>query len=301
MIVTPTKPIRYPELTHLIIMCVPACHKKIVRSISRRSFLKSAAMTAAAGAVVGCAGAADTDPETPQPLASKTINYDRIVDLTHTLGENFPTYFGTSQLKIKSLFSAEESGFNLNQWTLNEHTGTHLDAPFHFNGELSADEIPVDKLVGPLAVIDIRAKTVMSADAQVTPDDIKAWEAINGPLPSGAVVAMNSGWDAFVMDNVRFRNADEKGTMHFPGFHVETAAYLMEEKEVIGIMVDTLSLDFGASPDFAFHYKWLPGNRWGIESAANLGELPAAGATVVVGGPKIRRATGGPSRIIAFV
>lgn len=277
-------------------MCVPVCHEKIVRSISRRSFLKSAAMTAAAGAVAGCAGATVTEPE-----ASRSINYDRIVDLTHTLGEDFPTYFGPSQLKIETLFSAEESGFNLNEWTVNEHTGTHMDAPFHFAGEYSADEIPIGKLVGPLAVIDIRARAAMDADTQVTPDDIKGWEATNGPLPPGCIVAMNSGWDAFVMDSTRFRNADDDGTMHFPGFHLETAAYLMEEKDVVGIMVDTLSLDFGASPDFAFHFKWLPGNRWGIEGAANLGQIPASGATVVVGGPKIKRASGGPSRVIAFV
>jgi kynurenine formamidase len=292
-------------------MCVPACHQKIVRSISRRSFLKSAAMTAAAGTIAGCTGG--TGSETPASngsasnrsasnrSASKTISYDRIVDLTHTLREDFPTYFGPSQLQIESLFSAEKSGFNLNQWTLNEHTGTHMDSPFHFAGEQSADEIPVDKLVGPVAVIDIRAKAAESADAQVTPDDIRGWESTHGPLPAGVIVAMNSGWADYVMDSGRFRNADDDGTMHFPGFHLEAVSYLMEEKDAVGIMVDTLSLDFGASPDFAVHYKWLPSGRWGIEGAANVGELPASGATVVVGGPKIKRATGGPSRVIAFV
>ena len=65
-------------------------------------------------------------------------------------------------------------------------------------------------------------------------------------------------------------------------------------------MVDTLSLDYGPSPDFAVHFAWLPTNRWGIEAVANLGQLPAKGATVVVGGPKVEGATGGPSRIIAF-
>ncbi len=277
-------------------MCVPACHEKIVRSISRRSFLKSAAITAAGTTVTGCVGAG-----TPEVATGKSINYDRIVDLTHTLREDFPTYFGTQQLEIESLFKAEESGFNLKKWTINEHTGTHLDSPFHFAGQHSADEIPIDQLVGPLAVIDIRAKASENADAQVTPDDLRAWEADHGPLPAGAIVAMNSGWDAYVMDGVRFRNADDKGVMHFPGFHIEAAEYLMEGGAAVGIMVDTLSLDFGASPDFATHFKWLPSNRWGLECAANLGELPASGATVIVGGPKIERATGGPSRVLAFV
>jgi len=276
-------------------MCVPACHEKIVRTISRRSFLRTSALASTAGVVVGCSGL-DVD----ETMAYQTIEYNRIVDLTHTIREDFPTYFGPSQLKIESLFTAAESGFNLNQWTINEHTGTHMDAPFHFDGEQSADEIPIQKLVGPLAVIDIRGKASSNPDAQVTPEDIKAWESEYGPLPEGAIVAMNSGWDERVTDSARFRNADDDGTMHFPGFHVEAAEYMMGEKDVVGIMSDTLSLDYGPSPDFAFHFKWLPSNRWGIEAVANLSELPVSGATVVVGGPKIRRATGGPSRIVAF-
>ncbi|MFT5142153.1 MAG: kynurenine formamidase [Rhodothermales bacterium] len=278
-------------------MCVPACHDQIVRTISRRSFLRRGSLVAATGLVAGCA-APVAESETP---SGKTIRFDRIVDLTHTLRQDFPTYFGPSQLSIETLFHAETDGFNLNQWTVNEHTGTHMDAPFHFNGSQSADLIPVDRLVGPLAVIDIRARAADNPDAQVTPDDIRAWEAAHGPLPAGAIVAMNSGWDAHVMDSDRFRNADADGTMHFPGFHIEVADFLLAERDVSGVMVDTLSLDHGPSPDFAFHFRWLPADHWGIEGAANLSELPASGATVVVGGPKIQGATGGPSRIIAFV
>ena len=80
---------------------------------------------------------------------------------------------------------------------------------------------------------------------------------------------MNSGWDAFVND-AKFRNADDDGVMHFPGFHVEAAQMLLEETGAIGIAVDTLSLDHGPSPDFATHYEWLPTNRWGLECIANL-------------------------------
>ena len=86
-------------------------------------------------------------------------------------------------------------------------------------------------------------------------------------------MAMNSGWDAFVND-AKFRNADDDGVMHFPGFHVEAAQMLLEETGAIGIAVDTLSLDHGPSPDFATHYEWLPTNRWGLECIANLDALP---------------------------
>ena len=67
------------------------------------------------------------------------------------------------------------------------------------------------------------------------------------------------------------------------------------------IAVDTLSLDHGISADFAVHYSWLPAGRWGIENIANLDAVPASGATLVVGAPKVRKGTGGPCRIFAMV
>jgi kynurenine formamidase len=89
--------------------------------------------------------------------------------------------------------------------------------------------------------------------------------------------------------------------MHFPGFHVEAAHYLLSERNAIGLGVDTLSLDYGQSAVFATHYAWLPTNRWGLEALARLDEVPASGATLVVGGPMVKGATGGPSRVFALV
>jgi kynurenine formamidase len=147
-----------------------------------------------------------------------------------------------------------KDGYNMNRWLLVEHTGTHMDAPIHFgDGVQSADQIPAEHLVVPLAIIDIRAKTQDDPDAQLTPDDLKAFEAEHGPIPDGACVAMLSGWDARAT-GPEFRNADADGVMHFPGFHVEAAQYLMGERNGIGIAVDTLSLDYGKSAEFATHY-----------------------------------------------
>lgn len=111
---------------------------------------------------------------------------------------------------------------------------------------------------------------------------------------------MLSGWDAFVQ-TPKFRNADDQKIMHFPGFHIEAIEFLLAERNVKGVCVDTLSLDHGPSTDFAVHYKWLLANRWGMECVANLAALPAKGAMIVGGGPKIGGATGGPSRVLAFV
>ena len=220
--------------------------------------------------------------------------------MTHELHEQFPTYFGSQQFFKEQKFNWDEHKFNLFELRVNEHTGTHIDAPLHFseNGQ-SVAEVPLDNLIVPLCVIDIKARAAENDDAQVTPDDIKAWTDANGPIPDKACVAMNSGWDRHV-NSEKFRNvgADEK--MHFPGFHVE-AAKMLTETGAVGMAVDTLSLDFGQSGDFATHYAWLPANRWGIENLANLDNVPAKGATLVVGAPKHRGGSGGPSRVFAMV
>ena len=288
-------------------MCVPACTRKIAADLSRRNFLRGVAGATAAAATVAVAGCNPMiDPNhqvrsaSAKAMMSGTVSFSGIVDLTHTLAPTFPTYGGEQQLEIENVFNLADNGYNLNMWHINEHTGTHMDAPFHFSDQDTADMISIDRLVGPLAIIDIRAKAEGDPDAQVTPDDIAAWEAQYGPLPVGAIVALLSGWDAHVGGD-KFRNADADGVMHFPGFHVEAAELLIEERDVKGVMVDTLSLDFGQSADFAFHYRWLASNRWGMECVANLGELPATGSIVIAGGPKIAGATGGPSRVIALV
>ena len=110
---------------------------------------------------------------------------------------------------------------------------------------------------------------------------------------------MLSGWERYV-GSAKFRNDDDLGVMHFPGFHAEAAAMLIE-RDAAGIAVDTLSLDPGASSDFATHALWLPSGRWGVEALANLALLPPMGAVLVVGCPRIAGATGAPCRAFALL
>lgn len=278
-------------------MCVPSCQKKIQDSLSRRTFMKAAAAGASVATASFLATPVNAREELFRPL---NVRVNKVVDLTHPLAQNFPTFGGQQQLTVKSLLNIKDDGYNLQEWVINEHTGTHMDAPFHFSDKDSADKIPVQNLVGPLAIIDITAKAAQDADAQVTEDDLRRYERRYGRIPFGAIVAMRSGWDAFV-NTPKFRNADDKGGLHFPGFGIDAINWLLANRNVKGIMVDTLSLDYGPSSDFAVHFTWLPSNRWGMECVANLGALPARGATVVVGGPTVVGATGGPSRVIALL
>ncbi len=263
------------------------------RMLSRRGFL-----TGSAASVVGAAAATVASGTTTPAMAA---GHGGVMDMTHTYDAAFPTYFGKPGLEATQAFNFKDNGFNLFNLALNEHTGTHVDAPLHFSADgLAVNEIPVSNLVCPLAVIDIAARAAEDADAQVTPADIKAWTDANGPIPDGACVAMHSGW-AGKTGGAGFRNADDAGTMHFPGFHVEAAQMLIEDTGAAAIAVDTLSLDHGPSADFATHYAWLPTNRYGIECLANLDKVPASGATLVVGAPTHRGGSGGPARIFAMV
>jgi kynurenine formamidase len=190
--------------------------------------------------------------------------------------------------------------WNINRWHFHEHIGTHIDAPFHCSDGDTAERIPAHQLVGPLAVIDIRDRATADPDAELTPDDLKRWEQRHGPIPAGAVVALCSGWDARVHDANLFFGRDAHGGFHMPGFHAEAVEFLAKERTVIGIATDTISLDVGRSRAFPVHHLWLGQNKWGLENVANLGQLPPAGATVIVGCPKVAGATGGPSRVLAI-
>jgi kynurenine formamidase len=274
-------------------MCVPGCYEAVTQRLSRRAFFKGVTTAALAAGV-------STVVTPAAPARAQAMSFTRAIDLTHPLWTDFPTFSGEPGLEMERMVALETDGYNMYRWHLVEHTGTHMDAPIHFSADQNdASEIPIEQLIVPLIVVDIAARAGENPDTQLTPDDIHAWIEANGDLPDGCCVAMHSGWDAHVRSD-KFRNADADGVMHFPGFHPEASALLLEHN-VVGIAVDTLSLDHGPSQDFATHYSWLPANRWGLEGVANLGDLPAVGATVVVGANKIEGATGGLTRVMALI
>jgi kynurenine formamidase len=270
-------------------MCVPGCQEHVFATLSRRGFFRGLTYAAAGAAALPAL-----------PAAAQTAPASRVVDLTHTLDTAFPTFFGRPGIEIKKTFDFKKDGFNLTEWSVLEHSGTHIDAPIHFaeTGPGPA-ELEIRSLVVPLAVIDVTAKAAANPDYQVTVADIREWEARHNGLPASCCVAMNSGWDKHV-GTPRFTGQDANKVFHFPGFAPEAAEFLLRERAVWGLAIDTLSLDHGPSKDFRTHYAWLPTGRWGLENVANLGAVPAKGATLVVGAPKIKDATGGPSRLVAL-
>lgn len=284
-------------------MCVAGCMDIVAGNLGRRNFLRAGL----GGAAVSLSSCAPIEPAgrsaAGAPAAPGFPSFGRVVDLTHTYSNRFTHWRGgTATVELESLSStAKGDGWNVTRWTLDEHAGTHIDSPFHRNPDgLSVDKIPARDLVLPLAVIDIRNKAEENEDAQLTLEDLKTWEEKNGRLPERSCVAMLSGWDTRV-EKPGFINFDDKGVRHFPGFHADAANFMIEERNVLSMAVDTASLDYGPTSNFSVHTAWLGNGRWGIENVANLAELPATGATLVCGAPKIEGATGGHSRILALV
>ena len=232
------------------------------------------------------------------------------VDLTHDLASDsifWPTAEGFSHEEVSH--GQTDGGWFYSSYniTLSEHGGTHLDAPEHFaQGAQTADEIPLDHLIGPAAVIDVSEASAADRDYRFTAQDILDWEAENGPLPDGAIVLFRTGFDQFWPDREKYMGTALRGDegvaqLHFPGLSEEAARFLAEERTVSAVGLDTPSLDYGQSKDFIVHRVLLAQNIPGFENVANLGRLPAKGARVIALPTKIRDGSGAPLRIVALI
>jgi kynurenine formamidase len=276
-------------------MCAPTLIQSVREEISRRGFLT----TLGAAVAVASVAAPVTAQQKPVRLAT---GFRDVHDLTHTFTAKTPVFPAFKPIQIKPKFSIAKDGFFANEITFDEHTGTHMDGPAHFvPGNLTADKLPADRFIAPLAVINIESRAAKNADAVVTVDDVLAWEKQHGRVPAGAFVAMYSGWGARIGNGERFLNKDAKGTMHAPGFSEDVAKFLTKERDIVGAGVDTLSLDIAAASKFVAHLAFLGAGKYGVELLANLNTVPAAGATIVVGAPKHEGASGGPCRVYALV
>ena len=276
-------------------MCSPVIIQSVREQLSRRAFLHGV------GGALAAAAAAGSSPVAAQQRPVRLAKGFRDVhDLTHVFSPRTPVFPAFKPIQIRPKFSIAKDGFFANEVTFDEHTGTHLDAPAHFVANaVTADKLPADKFFAPLAVISIADRAAKDADALLSVDDVLAWEKQHGRLPAGAFVAMHSGWDAKVATADRFLNKDAKGTMHAPGFSEEVARFLVKERDIVGAGVDTLSLDAASASRFVAHLALLGAGKYGVELLANLGTVPPAGATIIVGGPKHEGATGGPARVYA--
>jgi kynurenine formamidase len=186
-----------------------------------------------------------------------------------------------------------------------EHVGTHLDAPFHFaEGRWTTEQIPLAQTIGPGVVVDVRRQAEADRDYLVKVNDIQSWEKRYGKLPKGASVLMYTGWGKYWGDRKRYFGTDEPGNdrdLHFPGFAKETAEFLVKQRGVKAVGIDTPSIDHGPSRDFLAHQVFGAANVPTFENVASLDKLPAKGATVFAIPMKIKGGSGAPLRILALL
>jgi len=250
-----------------------------------------------------------------QPAEKQTLSQflakGKWIDLSYEFS-NQTIYWPNNPVgfKLDTQFNGITPGgyyYSSNAFFSPEHGGTHLDAPVHFAaGKLSADQVSLEQLQGEAVVIDVTAKTTGNADYQITVDDVTAWEKEHGTIPASAIVLFRTGWGKFYPDAATYLGTAEKGEaatakLHFPAIHPELAAWLIKNRKVKAVGVDTPSIDYGQSKDFKTHQLLYAENIPGFENVANLDALPATGAYVIALPMKIKGGSGAPLRMMAWV
>jgi kynurenine formamidase len=188
-----------------------------------------------------------------------------------------------------------------------EHGGTHIDAPIHFSrsGE-KLDEIPIEHLVGAGVRIDVSAQCARDRDYRITIQDFEHWEATHERIPNRAIVLVDTGFARFWPSRQDYLGTELKGpegvrALHFPGVHPEAAAWLVRERQIKAIGIDTASIDYGRSAGFETHVALLSQNVPVFENLGSLRDLPGLGFEVIALPMKIAGGTGGPLRVIAVL
>jgi kynurenine formamidase len=241
-------------------------------------------------------------------VAGEAIDTSRIVDLTYTF-DSTTIYWPTEKPMVHERehygMTPEGYFYASAKFAAPEHGGTHMDAPIHFSRDgATVDRVPLGEMIGPAAVIDFSARAANDPDATLSVDDISRYEAAFGKIPGGAIVVARSGWGKFWPDKNRYLGTDKPGDvagLRFPGFSAQAAEFLLNNRNVKAIAIDTASMDPGISKDFPVHRLWLGANKPGFENLANADRLPPKGATLFCIPMKMGDGTGAPTRIFALL
>lgn len=234
-----------------------------------------------------------------------------IVDLTHDFSDETVYWVTAREFELDTVAYGEtEKGYFYSAFNIStaEHGGTHIDAPIHFaRDRQSVDEIPLDRLMGSGIKVDLTDKAKDNPDYQVTVEDLEKWESDHGQkIPDGSIVLLETGFAAHYPDKMTYLGTCERGhsaldKMHFPGLSPEAASWLVENRNIKSIGLDTPSIDYGQSTDFQSHVILLSENIPAFENLTNLDQLPGQGFDVIALPMKIKGGSGGPLRIVALV
>ncbi|MEZ5386625.1 MAG: cyclase family protein [Prosthecobacter sp.] len=261
-------------------------------------------------AVVSLAWMLDPAGAAPPVTTSAPFAGGRWIDLTHEFSAK-SLYWPTAQrfeLEVEShAFTDRGYFYAANRYRASEHGGTHLDAPIHFaeKGQ-TVDQMPVEQFIGAAAVVDVSAKAAANADYVVTVADLEAWEKTHGRIPDDAILLLRTGFAHYWPDAKKYLGTDQRGAeavanLHFPGLDPDAARWLVAERKIKAVGLDTASIDYGQSTLFESHRVLLGKNIPAFENVGAMDELPATGAFIMALPMKIKDGSGAPLRIVAWV
>jgi len=226
----------------------------------------------------------------------------KIVDLTHPLSISSPYWPNDdgTPYEYDTLFAHPDGSPAMGFIHAPEHFGTHLDAPIHGGeNQPSVDQLTAMDLFGPAVVINVDEKCASNPDYVLSLQDIMDHETIHGEIGNGSIVIMYTGWSKKWEDYESFKNQDDEGKMHFPGFSKEAAEFLITNRDILGIGIDTFSVDAAMADGFPVHGIVNGAGKYHLESMANLHEMNPVGTYLIVAPIKIEGGSGGPVRIFA--
>jgi kynurenine formamidase len=233
-----------------------------------------------------------------------------IVDLSHTFDASTVFWPTAAPFRLEKVADGVTPGgyyYAANNFFTSEHGGTHIDAPVHFaEGGETVDRIPLTRLVAPAVVIDVTEAAAANADYQVSAADLQRAEQRDGPIPAGAILLIRSGFSTRWPDAARYLGTTERGDagvakLHFPGVHPGAANWLIANRQIGAIGIDTASIDYGQSTAYESHRALFAANIPAFENLTALERLPPRGAIVIALPMKIGGGSGGPLRAIAMV
>ena len=256
--------------------------------------------------IVFCSAACGSaEPPAARPLLSGTV-----VDLSHPYDDRTLFWPTAQPFALQTVAEGMTPGgyyYAANRFSTDEHGGTHVDAPRHFAaGRWTVDEIPLDRLLGPAVLVDVSTQAARDADYQVMTTDLQAWEREHGAIPAGSMLLVRTGYAARWPDAVRYLGTARRGPeavaeLHVPGLHPDAARWLVAERRVDALGIDTASIDFGPSKDFITHQILMKEDIPAFENVAAMEQLPTRGALILALPMKIGGGSGGPLRIVAVL
>ena len=237
-----------------------------------------------------------------QTVGPKQIEYSKVINLDHVIDTKIPLWPGDPPVKFKTVASLEKDGYYLREFSMGEHSATHMNAPnsFHKGGSSIATYTP-ESLVMPVIVIDVRAECAKNADYALTQEKVLEWEETNGEIEAGSLVVMFTGWQAKWTNPKAFFNMDATEALRFPGFAGETTKWLLEERKIRGVGIDTHGADPGLDTQYSTNIAVTKVKGIVLENLTNLDRLPATGATIVIGVPRLANGSGAPVAVTAFL